>query len=129
MRDRKVEGREERGRRQARELRREQTPAEEALWERLRDRQVLGLKFRRQVPIQGYIADFCCPELKIIVELDGAVHLEDAQVTHDRNRDGYLKTLGYTILRFPNEQALLSGRSVVDEVARVMRHLRPALAG
>ncbi len=124
-----MESREERGRRQARELRREQTPAEDALWGRLRDRQVLGLKFRRQVPIQGYIADFCCPELKLIVELDGAVHLDDAQVAHDRNRDGYLKTLGYTILRFPNEKALLSGRSLVEEIAQVIRRLRPALSG
>ncbi len=124
-----MEDREERGRRRARELRREQTPAEDALWARLRDRQVLGFKFRRQVAIQGYIADFCCPELKLIIELDGAVHLEEAQVAHDQNRDAYLKTLGYTILRFPNEMALLSGRTLVEDITRTLYHLRPSLRG
>jgi very-short-patch-repair endonuclease len=106
-------------------MRREPTLAEEKLWERLRDRQLLGLKFRRQVEIDGYIADFCCRELRLVVELDGKVHETQEQAAHDANRDAYLKTRGYVILRLPNEEVLLSSRSVQEKIAHTARRLRP----
>lgn len=124
-----METRETRGRRRAREMRSEPTPAEEKLWERLRDRQLLGLKFRRQVEIDGYIADFCCRELRLVVEVDGQVHETQQQAAHDGNRDAYLKTRGYAILRFPNEDVLLNSRSVLEKIAYAARRLRPDLAG
>ena len=93
---------EQRSRRWARELPEESTPAEEALWARLRGRQVLGLKFRRQFPINRYIADFCCPELRLVIEVDGTVHETEAQIAHDQNRGEYLQSLGYYVLRFTN---------------------------
>jgi very-short-patch-repair endonuclease len=108
-------------------MRCEPTPAEEKLWERLRDRQLLGLKFRRQVQIDGYIADFCCRELRLVVEVDGKVHETQAQSAHDANRDAYLKTRGYVILRFPNEDVLLSSRSVLEKIIYTARRLRPDL--
>jgi very-short-patch-repair endonuclease len=115
-------------RRRARELRREQTPAETALWELLRDRQILGLKFRRQTPISRYIADFCCPDLRLVVELDGEVHSTEAQIAHDQNRDEYLQALGYEVLRFPNERLLSDPGSVLDQITQAALTLRPSLA-
>ncbi|HEY6554988.1 MAG TPA: endonuclease domain-containing protein [Vicinamibacteria bacterium] len=108
-------------------MRREPTLAEEKLWGRLRDRQLLGLKFRRQVEIDGYIADFCCRELRLVVEVDGKVHETQEQAAHDANRDAYLKTRGYVVLRFPNEDILLSTRSVLENIAHTARRLRPNL--
>jgi len=108
-------------------MRREPTLAEEKLWERLRDRQLLGLKFRRQVEIDGYIADFCCRELRLVVEVDGKVHEAQEQAAHDANRDAYLKARGYTVLRFPNEEVSLSSRSVLERIAYTARRLRPDL--
>jgi very-short-patch-repair endonuclease len=113
-----------------RELRRLQTPAEEALWEMLRGRRLAGLKFRRQFPITPFIADFCCYELKLVVELDGEVHTARSQASHDENRDAYLRSLGYTILRFPNElvsrapESLL--RAIADEAQRLLANEAPA---
>ena len=123
-----MESREKRGSRRAREMRRGPTMAEERLWERLRDRQLLGLKFRRQVQIDGYIADFCCRELRLIVEVDGKVHETQEQSAHDTNRDAYLRTRGYIVLRFPNEEVLLNSRSVQEKIASAARRLRPGLS-
>jgi very-short-patch-repair endonuclease len=64
----------------ARELRSNQTDVEAKLWRRLRDRQVFGVKFRRQYPIGSYIVDFCCPTLRLIVELDGGQHAEQTRL-------------------------------------------------
>jgi len=110
-------------------MRREPTLAEEKLWERLRDRQLLGLKFRRQVQIDGYIADFCCRELRLVVEVDGKFHETQEQAAHDANRDAYLKIRGYAILRFPNEDVFLNSRSVLERIAYTARRLRPDLPG
>ncbi len=62
----------------------------------------MNIKFKRQVPIGVYIADFVCKDKKLIIELDGSGHLETAQQEHDINRDSYLKSQGYEILRFYN---------------------------
>jgi uroporphyrinogen-III synthase len=90
----------------ARQMRKEDTKAEAAAWELLRNRRTLGLKFRRQVPIDRYIVDFYCPEIRLIVELDGGVHDQPEQVKWDEIRDRRLLKLGYKILRVPNEDVL-----------------------
>ena len=90
----------------ARELRQAPTPAEEALWDLLRDRRFLGQKFRRQVPVGPFFADFLCERLRLIVELDGGVHDLPAQKAHDENRDAVLHEHGYTVLRLRNEDVL-----------------------
>ena len=100
----------------ARELRKAQTPAEEAFWKLLRDRRLLRLKFRRQVPIGPYIADFYCHRHKLVVELDGPVHEERLQAAHDENRDLYLSTLGLTILRFTNQRIFEEPEAVLQEI-------------
>jgi very-short-patch-repair endonuclease len=89
----------------ARGMRHEATPAEEKLWQHLRGGQ-LGVKFRRQHSIDRYIADFVCLSHKLIVELDGAGHLEPDQADYDSGRSALLAELGYRVLRFSNEQAL-----------------------
>ncbi|GGF11751.1 endonuclease domain-containing protein [Hymenobacter cavernae] len=89
----------------ARRMRHEPTAAEDKLWQQLRGGQ-LGVKFRRQHSIDRYIVDFVCLSHKLIVELDGAGHVEPDQADYDRGRSALLEELSYRILRFSNEQAL-----------------------
>ena len=88
----------------ARELRKNSTKAESVLWQALRNRRLKGLKFRRQHPIGHYIVDFCCPEKKVIIELDGGYHLYTYEKDQKRQRE--LESLGYRVLRFWNEDIL-----------------------
>jgi type I restriction enzyme R subunit len=104
----------------ARELRQNQTPAEQALWDVLRDRRLEFLKFRRQYPIGIFIADFCCRERKLIVELDGDVHDARQQRAWDENRDAYLRQRGFKILRFRNEVVLENPDSVLRQILVVL---------
>lgn len=79
-------------------LRKSSTPQEVILWSRIRKNQ-LGYKFRRQHSIGKYIVDFYCPEKRLIIELDGSQHIE-RQKEYDKQREEYLNNLGFTILRF-----------------------------
>ena len=103
----------------ARALRRSATPAEKALWERLRGRQLAELKFLRQVPIGPFVADFCCRDLRLVVELDGEVHSTAQEVARDQERDAYLQGHNYIVLRFPNEQVLSDVESVLRRICEV----------
>ena len=85
---------------QAKELRREMTPIELKLWARLRAHRMKGVHFRPQHAIGIYIVDFCAPHKKLIIELDGSQHLE--QTEYDAERTEYLKSKGYKVLRFWN---------------------------
>ena len=105
----------------SRELRRDQTKAERLTWGILRDRQTHGLKFRRQVPIDDYIVDFYCDEMRIIVELDGDVHERPEQKLRDEKRDKRLRDLGYTILRIPNGLAINDPDRLRDMVRSLRR--------
>jgi len=84
----------------AKKLRRESTPPEKLLWSVLRRRRLGGLKFRRQEPIGQYVVDFCCRELKLIVELDGMSH-EDTEL-QDHIREQWLRAQGYRVFRVTN---------------------------
>ncbi|MFS8887045.1 endonuclease domain-containing protein, partial [Synechococcus sp. R55.1] len=101
----------------ARQLRREATTAESLLWELLRDRRLLGRKFRRQHPIGQFIADFFCDDARLIIEIDGAVHREPTQQERDRLREEILREHGFAILRFTNEQILDRTEQVLQEIA------------
>lgn len=83
----------------ARELRKERNPYEVKAWARFRNRQFVGLKFHRQFPIGTYIVDFCCREKRLIIELDGGGHDEPAQREKDKERDAYLESQGYRVVR------------------------------
>jgi very-short-patch-repair endonuclease len=97
----------------ARRLRREMTEAERKLWYAVRDRRMAGFKFVRQEPIGPYVADFCCREAKLVVELDGSQHAERRR---DKIRDEQLIRLGYRVLRFWNHEALLTMDIVLETI-------------
>ncbi len=101
----------------ARELRQQQTDAEIFLWRLLRNRQLLNAKFRRQHPIENYIADFYCDEHKLIVELDGGRHFTEEGIAKDVIRTQRLNDLGIKVLRFDNRQVLAQIESVLAEIA------------
>lgn len=84
----------------AAELRRNQTEAEVKLWSRLRAHRMAGVQFRRQYAIGNYIVDFCSPRRKLIIELDGSQHLDQAE--YDLERTKYLEARGYRVVRFWN---------------------------
>ena len=93
------------------------TPAETLLWELLRDRRFLGLKFRRQHQIGSYVVDFYCDEKKLVVELDGPVHDDPARRAIDHKRDAYLRSLGLTVVRIPNQKLLEQTEEALAEIA------------
>jgi len=101
-------------------LRQNATPAESFAWELFRDRRFLGLKFRRQHQIGGYVVDFYCDEKKLVLELDGPVHETNARKPIDKKRDAYLKSLGLTVLRIPNQRLLDSTDQVLNEIAHAL---------
>ena len=96
-----------------RDLRKNQTSAEGLLWSLLRDRQLNGLKFRRQHPMGGYILDFYCHEAQLAVELDGSGHLEAEQARHDEQRTKDLEALGVRVLRMWNHEVLSDPQSAL----------------
>ena len=98
----------------ARELRRNSTDAERILWRQLRDRQLLGCKFRRQYTLGPYIVDFVCLEARLIVEVDGGQHMDRAQ--QDVLRSQYLIGLGYKVLRFWNNEVLTDMEGVLQQI-------------
>ena len=102
----------------ARELRKKQTPAEELLWELLRDRQCCELKFRRQHQFGDYLLDFYCHEAKLAVELDGEPHNTAARQKKDAKRDAYLKSQGVTSIRFENRVAIETPEVILEAIAR-----------
>jgi very-short-patch-repair endonuclease len=109
-------------RQRARELRRAQTGAEQRLWHGLRQQRLGGLKFRRQVPIDRFIADFYCASHKLIIEVDGAVHAEEEQARYDEARTAALEAAGYRVLRFSNTQ-------VEEELPQVLSAILQACMG
>ena len=102
----------------ARELRKKQTPAETVMWQLLRNRQCMGLKFRRQHQIGDYIVDFFCNERSLVIELDGAIHQNKEQHKKDTKRDAYLNALGFTILRIKNEEFLSNPESTLQNIVK-----------
>ena len=100
----------------ARSMRREMTEAELRLWSQIRDQRLDGLKFRRQVPIGPYIADFFCPARRLIVEIDGSQHFEDDVLAADLRRTQWLGSEGYRVLRFTNRDVL----SNLEGVCRII---------
>ena len=100
----------------ARALRQSSTEAERTLWQRLRNRQLAGAKFRRQHPIGPYFADFACIEACLVVELDGGQHFEADVIAADKRRSGALAALGYTVLRFDNRQMLNETDAVLQVI-------------
>lgn len=102
------------------------TPAESVLWGYLKGSQ-LGCKFRRQHPISVFIADFYCHQHKLILEIDGSIHLEPEVLQNDIERQALLESLGYKILRFTNDQIFKSLESVLSTIQTTLQS--PPLGG
>ncbi len=104
----------------ARLMRKNLTEAERLLWRRLRLWQVDGFKFRRQQPLGNYIVDFVCLEKRLIVEVDGGQHADDAN--YDTDRDGWLRNQGFVILRFWNNDVLKNIDGVTEVIAKNLQN-------
>ena len=102
----------------ARHLRNTATEAERRLWQHLRRRQMNGFKFRRQRPIGRYVCDFVCLEAGVVVELDGSQHV--AQAPYDEQRDAFLRSNGYRVLRFWNGSVFLEPEAVVQTIMEAL---------
>jgi very-short-patch-repair endonuclease len=102
----------------AREMRKNPTPAEKALWRVLRDRAVNGLRFRRQHTLDGLVLDFYCAEVRLCVELDGAVHDAAGQQERDAARTEHLRARDIRVIRFRNDEVLTDMPSVLTRIAK-----------
>lgn len=103
----------------SRELRQVSTEAEKLLWAELRNRKLNGLKFRRQHPIDKYIADFYCHEKKIVIEVDGVVHDKKENKEYDQARTIELDKLKINVIRFRNDEVINNMERVLQKIAEV----------
>jgi very-short-patch-repair endonuclease len=111
----------------ARRLRTEQTEPETLLWFLLRNRRLLGYKFRRQHAFPPYVLDFYCDELKLAVELDGSQHNQDIEAARDKQRDAFILARGVMLIRYWNHDVLQKTEDVLcDLVERILVRPRPS---
>ena len=107
----------------ARRMRHEPTDAERKFWAAVRGRRFAGYKFKRQYPIGPYIADFVCVEQRLIVELDGSQHAQQAE--YDEARTAYLKQCGFRVLRYWNDDFLRMKEVILEDVWRALNAPSP----
>lgn len=104
----------------ARSLRKNMTKAEVLLWQQLRRRQVAGFRFRRQVPIGPYVADFACSDRKLVIEVDGATHAEDDEIAYDARRSDFITAQGWTVHRVWNSEVYENMSGVIEGLIHVL---------
>jgi len=109
----------------AKELRRTMTRAETLLWRHLKADRLVGLNFRRQVPIGSYIADFVAHSCKLIVEVDGQSHDFEERIGHDERRDAWLESRGYHVLRFTNDDVMKNLEGVAITILQAAEQAAP----
>ena len=97
-------------------MRKNPTQAEKLLWQKLRAKQVAGLRFRRQHPIGSFIVDFYCAESRLVIEVDGLIHDRPGYDEHDIQRQEFLEGLGLRVIRFTNAEVLNSTDSVLSKI-------------
>lgn len=105
----------------ARQLRKEQTPAEKKVWELLRNRKFMGLKFRRQHVIEGFVVDFYCHEYKLAIEIDGGIHKR--QRVYDELRQIEIEAKDVTFIRVTNEEIESDKTVVLKKIKEVIESL------
>lgn len=110
--------------RNASKLRMEMTEAELIVWEYLKQKRG-KLKFRRQHPINAYILDFYCHQLRLAIEIDGKYHLNKEQREKDKDRTAYLNSMGIEVIRFANEMVLANFEEVVYKIDSIIADLLP----
>jgi very-short-patch-repair endonuclease len=109
-------------RKRAKQMRREPTAAEHRLWQILRAKRLAGYKFKRQLPVDHYIADFACLQHRLIVEADGGQHNESES---DRQRDNHLRNQGFRVLRFWNTEIFENEEGVLARILDVIESPLP----
>jgi very-short-patch-repair endonuclease len=109
----------------ARALRRNSTDAERLLWAELRDHRLNDFKFRRQVPIESYVADFICHAAMLVIELDGGQHFSDQGERADAQRSETIEARGFRILRFNNHDVMANRAGVLQIIASVLAERAP----
>ena len=92
------------------------TDAEKLLWSKIRRKQLKGFQFYRQKIIGNYIADFYCPELKLVIEVDGGQHYSAEGRENDHMRDAYMTRAGITVVRFSDRDVLKNLEAVMEEI-------------
>jgi very-short-patch-repair endonuclease len=102
-------------------LRNSSPKAEQLLWSKLRGKQVLGYKFRRQYGIGPYVIDFYCPELKLAIEVDGDSHYTDGAPEYDTERQHFIESLNIRFLRFTNNNIFEHMDAVLDAIAETLQ--------
>lgn len=107
----------------AKMLRENPTKAEKALWEVLKKKQLLGLRFKQQHPVNTFIADFYCHSLKLVIEVDGDIHDVEGNKEYDENRTAELESFGITVIRFRNAEVLKNIKAVKREIEEVCEKL------
>jgi very-short-patch-repair endonuclease len=110
----------------AKKLRANTTPHERILWRALKELPIEGTHFRRQAPIGNYVVDFFCPAKRLIVELDGGHHNEDATAKRDGERQAWLEHQGYRVLRFWNSEISSELSAVMERIDVEMYGAREA---
>lgn len=110
-------------------LRRDMTLPERILWKRLRNRKFFKVKFRRQHPIDIFIVDFYCHELKLVIEIDGEVHNDWETSEYDLGRSAELEKYGIKVLRFSNDQVFSDVNSVIEEILLKISDYTPLQGG
>jgi very-short-patch-repair endonuclease len=107
----------------ARQQRQQANEFSRELWQMVRDRRMLGEKFRREYPLGPYTLDFACLDLKLNLEIDGQDHLTDEGKQHDQKRDNYVRQMGFEVLRIPGYRVIQNRDNVYQEIARMIRKL------
>jgi very-short-patch-repair endonuclease len=118
----------ERLRANARALRRDSTDAERILWSELRNHRLNGMSFRRQVPIENFIADFVCHTAKLVIELDGGQHFSDQAERADAARSAVIEAQGFKVIRFSNLDVMTNRAGVLETIAAAIAERAPTLA-
>jgi very-short-patch-repair endonuclease len=109
----------------ARALRRDSTDAERIVWSELRGNRLNGASFRRQVPIERYIADFVCHAAKLVIELDGGQHFSDEGERADARRSAIIEAKGFKVLRFSNHAVMTNRAGVLEAIAAAVAERAP----
>ncbi|MBN3036555.1 MAG: endonuclease domain-containing protein [Bacteroidales bacterium] len=104
----------------ARALRFDMTEAERILWKRLRKNQMMGFRFKRQHPIGQFIVDFYCHKARLVIEIDGGIHLNRNQKEYDKERTYELENFGLKVLRFKNDLVYQDPDKVVNEIGKYL---------
>ena len=107
----------------ARQMRHQPTPAEDRLWQHLRNRRLQGAKFRRQHAINRFIVDFYCPAARLIIEVDGTIH--EYTPEEDAVRQAFLEAQGFRVLRFTNGEVIRSLDAVLERIGEVLLQRLP----